>query len=156
MFSTRFRLGTLILAGLMITGCEPTPVLGVDQAYINLSPVDGNPSAGYLTIRGGPQDVELLSVTSPYIKRTEIHETVTENGLSKMRGIESINVPAGRTVKLEPGGKHLMLWGVNSGSVSDGKLFFIASFSNGDEFRVPAVIRKMGSSDAGATPLSDK
>ena len=148
MVSGRFGFAGLVLAILasaMASACGPAPQLGADGAYINLSPISGNPSAGYFVIHGGPENVALLSVNSPYIQRTEMHETIEENGMSKMRAIESVDVPAGKNIAFKPGGKHLMLWGINQGSVADGKLFFIVTFSNGDSFRVPAVIRKMGS-----------
>ena len=39
-----------------------------------------------------------------------MHETRTVEGMSRMRPLERLAVAAGETVKLEPGGKHLMLF----------------------------------------------
>ncbi len=39
----------------------------------------------------------------------EIHQTTLENGISRMRRVEELVVPARGSVALERGGKHLML-----------------------------------------------
>jgi len=35
-----------------------------------------------------------------------------ENGVMRMRGVDALPLPAGKTVKLEPAGYHLMLMGL--------------------------------------------
>ncbi|HWN30953.1 MAG TPA: copper chaperone PCu(A)C, partial [Burkholderiales bacterium] len=39
----------------------------------------------------------------------EIHSMRLENGIMKMRQLESLELPAKQTVKFEPGGLHIML-----------------------------------------------
>ena len=70
-------------------------------------------TAGYMNIvnRTG-QTKLLLAITMPGVRAIEIHETVDVNGMVRMRRIEQLQVPAGGEVRLEPGGKHLMLFGV--------------------------------------------
>ena len=40
----------------------------------------------------------------------EIHSMIMENDVMKMRMLEELDIPAGKTVSLEPGGYHLMLF----------------------------------------------
>jgi copper(I)-binding protein len=54
-------------------------------------------------------EAALVSAASPVAKMTEVHEMNMENGVMKMRAVERIALPAGKTVKLEPGGYHIML-----------------------------------------------
>lgn len=131
-------------ASLILASCGQGDVLYVNKVVINLSPVDGNPSSGYLEIHGGRMDVSLVGVTSDDVRRLEMHQTKEENGLSVMEPVKAVKIPAGETVKFEPGGKHLMVWGVGGGSVAQGKLKMIFIFSNDERIEFDALVRKMG------------
>ncbi|ASK86965.1 copper chaperone PCu(A)C [Sphingorhabdus sp. SMR4y] len=131
-------------ASLMLASCGQGDILYADNAVVNLSPVDGNPSSGYMDLHGGRVDVELVSVTSDDVLRLEMHETTEEDGMMSMAKLKSIPVPAGETVKLEPGGKHLMIWGVGAGSKKRGLLTMTLIYSNNDRIEIDAAIRKVG------------
>ncbi len=67
-------------------------------------------SAGYLEIRNNTKDaVAITRVDSPQYGAVELHESTVVDGVARMRPIESLDIPAGGTVTLERGGKHLML-----------------------------------------------
>lgn len=51
----------------------------------------------------------LVAVRSPVAGSVEIHSMSMEAGIMKMRRLEKLELPANRTVKLVPGGLHLML-----------------------------------------------
>ena len=51
----------------------------------------------------------LVGVSTPLTARAEIHEMSMEAGVMKMRAVPKIDLPAGKTVELKPGGYHLML-----------------------------------------------
>lgn len=134
----------IAVTSIFLTSCGQGDVLRVDEAVINLSPVDGNPASGYLTVHGGPNDVDLLSVTADDAIRVEMHETVEDNGMASMQMIKKVPIPAGDIVTFEPGGKHLMIWGVGGGSIHRGTLSLVFIFSNDDRIAFDAVIRKVG------------
>ena len=131
-------------ASLLLASCGQGDILYADKAVVNLSPVDGNPSAGYMNLHGGRVDVALVGVTSDDVLRMEMHKTVENNGMTSMAKLKSIPVPAGQTVKLEPGGKHLMIWGVGEGSKQRGLLTMTLIYSNDDRIEINAVIKKAG------------
>jgi periplasmic copper chaperone A len=54
----------------------------------------------------------LVSAASPLAGTVEIHEMSMDGSVMKMRAVASIELPAGRMVKLEPGGYHIMLMGL--------------------------------------------
>lgn len=67
-------------------------------------------SAGYLSFTNNSKDVISIShVVSPEFEDVEIHESLLEDGVAKMRRIEELSIPARSSVSLQPGGKHLML-----------------------------------------------
>jgi copper(I)-binding protein len=41
-----------------------------------------------------------------------MHETILEDGVSRMRSLDTVEVAPGATVDFTPGGKHLMLMGI--------------------------------------------
>ena len=142
------------IMSIFLASCGQGDVLYVDKAVVTLSPVDGNPASGYLEIHGGRQDVSLVSVTADDVNRLEMHETVETDGVAMMQPVKSVVIPAGETVKFEPGGKHLMIWGVGGGSVAQGKLTMTFIFSNDARIEYDAVVRKIGPATAPETPDS--
>jgi copper(I)-binding protein len=68
-------------------------------------------AAGYLVITNkGLSSDRLLSFSTELAGQPEVHEMAHEGGVMKMRPLpKGLLIPAGGTVKLEPGGYHLML-----------------------------------------------
>ena len=52
---------------------------------------------------------KLVSATSPVAGVVEIHEMVMDGNVMKMRAMPGLELPAGKTVELKPGGYHVML-----------------------------------------------
>ncbi|EQB03303.1 copper chaperone PCu(A)C [Sphingobium baderi] len=134
----------ILAAPLALSACgDPAPTY-IDQAWVRLSPNKDTPSAGYFVAHGGASDVQLRGVLTDYALKVEMHESVSENGVMTMKPLSSVTIPAKSTVTFAPGGKHLMLWGVNDTAISRGKMQFTFLLSNGDRLLVDAVIRKPG------------
>ena len=51
----------------------------------------------------------IIGASSPVAGITEIHEMKMDGGVMKMRAISRLDLPAGKPVKLAPGGYHVML-----------------------------------------------
>lgn len=68
--------------------------------------------AAYFTIElhGSGSGDRLLSAASPAAARVELHTHLQEGGVMKMRPVEAIDVQAGASTKLAPGGLHVMLF----------------------------------------------
>ena len=73
----------------------------------------GGTGAGYLTIanRGTAAD-RLLAASSPAARGMELHTHLREGDVMRMRPVSAIEIPAGGTVTLQPGGLHLMFLGL--------------------------------------------
>jgi periplasmic copper chaperone A len=95
--------GDVTAGHLTITGAWARPML------------PGQPAGGgYLTIanRGQAAD-KLVSVSSPNAGRVEIHTMEVVNDVMVMRPVEGgLDIPAGATLELKPGGQHVMFMGV--------------------------------------------
>jgi len=90
----------LFQAGLIQVGdvhAAPTPpVAGVAAVYLSI------------TNHGAKAD-SLMSLASPIAEKVEIHSSTTTQGVMQMRRVEALECPPGVTVKVQPGGMHIML-----------------------------------------------
>lgn len=105
------RAATLVLL-LALFGCaeESGPPLVASDIEITRPMAGMDMSAGYLTLKNNTGTaIVVTQVQSPQFARVEIHETTIEDGISKMRALDSLTVPANGAARLERGGKHLML-----------------------------------------------
>ena len=69
--------------------------------------------AGYVKIDSrAAQNDRLVSATTSGVNRVELHTIINENGVAKMREVPGIDVPAGASVQLMPGGFHIMFLGL--------------------------------------------
>jgi periplasmic copper chaperone A len=65
--------------------------------------------AGYVVIKNsGAAPDRLVSATADVAGKVEIHEMAMTDGVMKMRPINSLEIPAGKSVELKPGGFHIM------------------------------------------------
>ncbi len=71
----------------------------------------GRPGGAYFNIENkGDVDDKLMSVSSSVSPRVEMHEHTMKDGVMKMSKVDFIEVSAGKTITLEPGGYHIMLF----------------------------------------------
>jgi copper(I)-binding protein len=88
----------------------------ISDAWVRPAMGPDRPAAAYMVITNtsGQADA-LLSVSMAGASSVEIHETTTDaSGMTGMHPIARLEVPAGGTVKLEPGGYHLMIMGLTT------------------------------------------
>lgn len=71
---------------------------------------------------------QLIGLSSPVAGVAEIHEMRMEKDIMKMASIPSLNLPAGKTVELKPGGFHLMLMDLKSPIANNSKVPLILHF----------------------------
>ncbi len=102
-----------VLSTMLLVGCgtdADQPVLRVEDAWIR-APVAGREvTAGYCDITNIGTVPAAITGFSGEGLRVEIHETIDEDGMMRMRPVPSLHLAPGETVSLAPGGKHLMLF----------------------------------------------
>lgn len=102
-----FKVGLLAAA---LAGCGGPAELDVEDAWVRLPAVPGRPAAAYFNVEGGPQARTLHRVTADQAVRAEMHESMAKGAATTMRPIEAVPIAAGREVRFEPGGRHVMLF----------------------------------------------
>jgi copper(I)-binding protein len=86
--------------------------IAISQAWSRATPKGAKTGGGYLTIenRGSAPD-RLIGGSTDVAGSVQVHEmSTTEGGVMKMRPVENgLIIEPGKTVKLAPGGYHLMM-----------------------------------------------
>ncbi|KAA0072852.1 DUF1775 domain-containing protein [Tardiphaga sp. P9-11] len=85
--------------------------LMISTPWTRATPPGAKVAGGYLTVtNGGKTSDKLLGGTFTGGSRIEVHEMSMNDGVMKMRPLnDGLEIKPGATVKLEPGGYHLML-----------------------------------------------
>src|SRR5690349_17278965 len=135
----------LILAACQ--GAPQQPAVTVTDAVVTVPAVPGGPGAGYFTLRGTGGGGTLQSISSPRVERIELHETRSENGMTRMAAIERTPVTNGE-VRFEPGGKHAMLFGVDPALKVGDRLVLTFTFEGAPAVTVDADVRGPGQAHA--------
>jgi copper(I)-binding protein len=102
--------------------------------------------AAYLTIENrGDKPDRLIAVATPASRRAELHTHLEENGVMKMRQVEGgIELPAGATVALVPGGLHVMMMGL-AAPLKEGERFpMTLTFEQAGDLQVEIKVESMG------------
>ncbi len=77
--------------------------------------VGGQPTgAGYMRLANGGAADRLLSASTSVSGAVELHRMTMDGGTMRMRRIDALELPAGQTVNLEPGGLHMMFVGLKA------------------------------------------
>ena len=79
------------------------------DAWARATPPGSTVGAVYLTITGGAEPDRLLEASTAAAAMTQMHAVIETQGLTRLRHVDDVPVPAGGTVVFAPQGLHLML-----------------------------------------------
>jgi copper(I)-binding protein len=88
--------------------------LTIAHPYARFTVPGQTAGGGFLSVenRGGAD--RLVGARAPVCDRVELHTMRMEGDVMRMRQVDGIDLPPGRTVELAPGGHHLMLMGLKA------------------------------------------
>ncbi|WPN72394.1 MULTISPECIES: copper chaperone PCu(A)C [Pseudomonas] len=91
----------------------------VDDAWVRATVPTQSASGAFMTLTAD-SDSKLLSVATSAAKIVQIHEMTMNGDVMKMGEVKSVALPAGKAVKLDPNGYHVMLMGL-TGQLKEGE-----------------------------------
>jgi copper(I)-binding protein len=105
-----------VLAALIVTGgCSPAPEVVVDNARVRALIQGQDKTVAYMDVQNRTDSaITLVGASAEPVRTFEIHTTRMDDGVMRMRRLQRVEIPAGNTVRFQPGGRHLMLFGVRS------------------------------------------
>lgn len=101
--------------------------------------------AGFMTLTNtGSAPDRLLSAASPAARVVELHTHIREGDVMRMRPVADIPVPPGETVRLQPGGLHVMLIGLTRPLERGQQVPVTLRFEHGGEVTVMLEVQAAG------------
>jgi hypothetical protein len=155
---TRLAAFVPIVVALLVAACSGGGAGGITTsgAWARTSPMVAGAGAANVTIQNGGSAADaLVGARSTVAKSTEVHETYalesampgqsTGMGGSPMMGmrrIDRVEIPAGGTLELKPGGYHIMLIELTQPLEVGQQIEITLVFEKAGEVRVTAEVRE--------------
>ena len=134
----------LALATTSLAWAAP-PALAASDAWVRVIP-GAAVAAAYLTLHnGGSEPVSIIGVRSPLAAMAMIHETRLIGTQSSMRAHEELLLAPGQTVRLAPGGLHVMLHDLSPGLQPGDAVPLVLLLKGGATLTVTARVRPLAS-----------
>ena len=123
--------------------------LEIDHPYTRASA--GRTGGVFLEIANKGKTADRLVEASSFLAtNAELHTTVKDGDVMRMRPVAAIDIPAGGSVKLQPGGLHIMLIGLTT-PLKEGAVFpLVLTFEKAGKVEVSVEVGKAGAAPAPA------
>jgi periplasmic copper chaperone A len=135
------RVTLLALTALVLTACagagEPRIEVGPARAS---RPIAGSSQIVVTITNEGDGDDALVGGETPAALAVELHRTVIEDGQASMVQLDELEVPAGGSVRFQPGDLHLMLVVPDETVVPGGTFDLTLRFDRSGEVTVPVEV----------------
>jgi len=104
------RIFSVLCVGALLAACgarnrEP---IEVRKAWSPAAPPGSSVGAVYAELVAHDADT-LLGASTPAARQVDMHATLEEGGMMKMRQLQQLELQPGQRVMFEPGGMHMML-----------------------------------------------
>jgi copper(I)-binding protein len=134
----------------------PTGGIAIEAPWARAA-IRGGTGGAFLTIRntGGVAD-RLVSVSSPLPRATELHTTLRDGDVMRMQPVQAVEVPAGGSVTLRPGGLHIMLIGLSQAMRPGETVPLTLTFERAGAVPVQVPVQSAGSSGPAQPPHSHR
>ena len=123
----------------------------IEGAWVRTA-VEGQSGTGGFMKLTAPANMKLVAIASPVAKIGEVHEMKMEGSVMKMAEVKGgLELPAGKTIELKPGGYHVMLLDLKQSLKVGTQVPLTLSFANAKgeiskvEIKAPVAVRAPGS-----------
>jgi periplasmic copper chaperone A len=120
--------------------------LVISQAWSRATPGGAKIGGGYLTIENkGSAPDRLVGASADVADKVQVHEMTMKDGVMTMRPLEKgVTIEPGKTVKLAPGGYHLMLFDLKSPLTQGEKLPVTLEFEKAGKVKISLGVQGVG------------
>lgn len=122
-------LSAMFIASILISACSKQDSIEIKNQWVRASNDGQDVSAAYMTIVSN-EDTSLIAIDSDVADVIEIHSMSMENGVMKMRMLDTLDLVAGKPTELSPGGFHLMLFDLKKPLAAGKEAHFTLHFKN--------------------------
>jgi copper(I)-binding protein len=149
--SIKFLAATLALA----SGPLFAQAIKVQDAWVRTTVQGQKGTGGFMKITA-KDGARLVAISTPVAGVAEVHEMKMEGDVMRMRAVPALDLPAGITVELKPGGYHLMLQDLKTALPKDTTVPLTLTFEDTKgvrstvDLKVPVAVNAPGASGAPA------
>lgn len=139
--------GGLILAALSLPVVAGTAAdeVHVNDPYVRAVPAMMKNSAAFMSLHNtGKADHAIVAASTPSAEVVELHTHTQDGDVMRMRRIDEITLEAGDTTVLQPGGLHIMLFGLTGPLNPETAIDLELTFADGSRKAVVAPVKKVG------------
>jgi periplasmic copper chaperone A len=145
------RFSILIFSLLFFCSFSLLAQVAIEKPWARATAPGASIAGGYMIIRNpGAAADRLVSASSPASARVEMHVSVNENGVMKMREVPGYDVPAKGAFELKPGGAHMMFVDIKRPFKEGEKVPVTLKFEKAGEVKAEFQVGGMGGS---ASPM---
>ena len=153
MMSFRLALIGLLVALLPAAALAHDYKLGaleISQPWARATASTAPTGGGYLTITNtGKTPDRLISASSPAADKVQVHEMKMDGNIMRMRQVDhGLEIPPGATVKLAPGGLHLMMMGLKGPLKQGAHVPVTLTFEKAGHIDIELAVGGMGATQA--------
>jgi len=132
----------IMVLALFFSATSMASELMISGEYVRATPPHTKNTAAFFTIMNhGKNAVKLISASSNIAERVELHVHQHDNGVMKMRQVDSITIASHGHVDLQPGGYHVMFLGLKKSLKEGQTVTMTLSFDNGETIKLNAPVQ---------------
>jgi copper(I)-binding protein len=122
-------------------------VINIHDAMARPAPLAGGTGAVYFTLHNGSENsLKWIGADSPAASAVEIHTTINDNGVMRMRQItDGVEIAPDEMIELTPGAMHLMLVDLVAPLAEGDTVAVTLHFEGADDFTFDAPVVNMDS-----------
>lgn len=152
-----------ILAATLALASGPlfAQAISVQDAWVRTTVQGQKGTGGFMKITA-KDGARLVAISTPVAGVAEVHEMKMEGDVMRMRAVPALDLPAGTTVELKPGGYHLMLQDLKTTLPKDTTVPMTLTFEDAKgvrstvDLKVPVAVNAPGGAGGSAPAAAHK
>lgn len=139
---------TLFAALALGAEAQTTPSISVENAWARATTASAQAAAIYATITDRGTADRLIAASTPVAGKAELHETIHEGNVTKMRPAAGLAISPSAPISLAPGGYHIMLTDLKQ-PLTDGQTFPLSlTFEKAGTVQTTVTVKAAGAAPA--------
>lgn len=138
---------------------KPAAFVDVQGAWVRATVPGQSGTGGFMSLRSPSAALQLVGFSTPVAGTAELHEMAMDGNVMRMRPVDGLDLPAGQTVELKPGGHHLMLMALKRPLTAGSTVPLVLRFKTPDgkllEQKVAVPVRSAAPAGAPAAKAHD-
>ncbi|MCL1078319.1 copper chaperone PCu(A)C [Parashewanella spongiae] len=113
------------------------------EGHVRAMPATVPNTAAYFTLENHGAAIRLVAAETPVAKEAQLHTLLEENGIIKMRRVESYDIAEHGKLTLSQSGNHIMIIGLKKPLQLDQKIPLTLTFSDNSSMTIELLVKKM-------------